>query len=102
MIKPISQNKIDQPTLQIFIEWGAAAHKTTAELIQGELDKLDKNDNYPGSGIKMPVAQFNALRAAIVIRQALKEENPQDYLRDALGQDTNHASSVAWDIHDSI
>ncbi len=102
MIKPISLNQFDPATIQTFIAWGAAAHKTTPELVLEELDRLDKDDNYPGSGIKMPAVQFNALRAAIIIRQALKEENPQDFLRDALEQNTDHANSIALDIHDSM
>ena len=86
MITSVTLNKFDPQTLNEFIGWAAQTYTTEPDLVRDELIKIETVKDYPGRSVKMPIAQFNAFRAAVHIREALKQEHPLSYLRESLPQ----------------
>lgn len=99
MVSPVTLTT-DPITKSLLITWAAEAFKVRPESVEEELQKLEVDNNYPGKSLRLPIDQFNALRGALFVKTALKENLTIDYFRDALPQDESNATSTAYDAYD--
>ncbi len=79
----------------------ATASQISADEIEEELRQIEENKDYLHPGIQLSPAQILVLHAAGLVRIALDQKDPLDFVRDAVGQNRAYAESLAYDIMDS-